>query len=121
MGKTDWDAEEARWAQQIEAVVGRVRAWWTTYPRATFREIAAAVDAELNQVRAQLLGEAAMTSAATRFTEHSVPAAAHGPRRFTGRKRTLREESPCPAHRKAFASVGQCTFGGQGLMSDLVA
>jgi DNA-directed RNA polymerase subunit RPC12/RpoP len=71
MEKTDWEAEEVRWAQQIEAVVGRVRAWRTAHPRATFREIAAAVDAELNPVRAQLLGEAATTSPAARFTEVS--------------------------------------------------
>ena len=71
MRKTDWDADEAGWAQQIEAVVGRVRTWRTAHPRATFREIAAAVDAELNQVRAQLLSEAATTSPAARFTELS--------------------------------------------------
>jgi ribosomal protein L34E len=69
MGKSDWEAEEARWAKQIEAVVGKVRAWRAAHPRATFREIAAAVDAELNGVRAQLLAETATASVAARFTE----------------------------------------------------
>ncbi len=52
MGKSDWDVEEARWAQQIEAVVGKVRAWRAAHPRATFREITEAIDAELNPLRA---------------------------------------------------------------------
>ena len=69
MGKTEWEAEEARWAKQIEAVVGGVRAWRAAHPRATFREIAEAIDAELNPLRAQMLAEAAATSPAARFTE----------------------------------------------------
>jgi DNA-directed RNA polymerase subunit RPC12/RpoP len=69
MGKVDWEAEEVRWAKQIEAVVSGVRAWRAAHPRATFREIAAAVDAELNGLRAQMLAEAASSSPAARFTE----------------------------------------------------
>jgi hypothetical protein len=69
MSKADWEAAEARWAEQIEAVVGGVRAWRAAHPRATFREIAAAVDGELNGVRAQLLAEAAEVSPVARFTE----------------------------------------------------
>ena len=69
MGRPDWDAEEARWAEQIEAVVGKVRAWRAAHPRATFREITEAVDAELNRVRAQMVSEAAASSPAARFTE----------------------------------------------------
>ena len=69
MGKPDWDAEEARWAKQIEAVVGGMRAWRAAHPRATFREIAAAIDAELNPLRAQLLAETAAASPQARFTE----------------------------------------------------
>lgn len=69
MGKPDWEAEEARWAKQIEAVVGGVRAWRAAHPRATFREIAAAVDAGLNGLRAQMLAEAAASSPSARFAE----------------------------------------------------
>ena len=69
MGKSDWEAEEARWAKQIEAVVSGVRAWRAAHPRATFREIADAVDAELNGLRAQMLAEAVSSSPAARFTE----------------------------------------------------
>jgi ribosomal protein L34E len=72
MGRTDWDAEEARWAEQIEAVVGKVRAWRAGHPRATFREITEAIDAELNRVRAQLVAEAAAGSPVARFTEQPV-------------------------------------------------
>lgn len=72
MGRTDWDAEEARWAGQIEAVVGGVRAWRAAHPRATFREIAEAVEAELGPLRAQLLAETAASSPAARFTAASA-------------------------------------------------
>src|SRR5829696_3823307 len=69
MGRTDWDAEEARWAEQIEAVVGGMRAWRAAHPRATFREVAEAVDAELNPLRARMLAEVAGASPVARFTE----------------------------------------------------
>jgi hypothetical protein len=59
MGRTNGDAEEARWAQQIAAVVGGVRGWRTAHPRATLREIAAAIEAELSPPRVHRLAEAA--------------------------------------------------------------
>lgn len=68
MGKQDWGEEEARWAKQIEAVVGGIRAWRAGHPHATFREIAAAIDAELNPLRAQMLAETASASPLARFT-----------------------------------------------------
>src|SRR4051812_11553434 len=71
MGRTDWDAEEARWAKQIEAVGGGMRGWRAAHPRGTFREIAEAVDAELDPLRAQLLAAAATASPAARFAEES--------------------------------------------------
>ena len=71
MGKPDWEAEAARWSHQIEQVVGGVRAWRAAHPRATFREIAEAIDAELSPLRAQMLAETAATSPAARFTEES--------------------------------------------------
>lgn len=69
MGKAKWDEEEARWAKQIEAVVGGMRGWRAAHPRATFREIAEALDAELDPLRAQMLADAATASPAARFTE----------------------------------------------------
>jgi predicted RNA-binding Zn-ribbon protein involved in translation (DUF1610 family) len=71
MGRTDWEAEEARWAQRIGAVAGRMRGWRAAHPRATFREIADAVDAELDPLRARLLADAATASPAARFTEEA--------------------------------------------------
>jgi hypothetical protein len=72
MSKTDWDAEEARWAKQIEAVVGGLRGWRAAHPRATFREIAEALDAELDPLRAQMLADAATASPSARFTEEEA-------------------------------------------------
>ena len=72
MGRMGWATEEARWAEQIEAVVGKVGAWRAAHPRATFREITEAIDAELNRVRAQMVAEAAAGSPVARFTEQPV-------------------------------------------------
>jgi hypothetical protein len=69
MGRTDREAEGARWAKQLEAVVSGMRRWREAHPRATFREIAEALDAELDPLRAQMLADAAMASPAARFTE----------------------------------------------------
>lgn len=69
MSKTDWDAETARWAKEIEGVVGGMRAWRAAHPRATFRELTDAIDGELDPLRAKLLADAAMASPAARFTE----------------------------------------------------
>lgn len=93
MGKTDWEAEEARWGKQIEAVVSGVRAWRAAHPRATFREIADAIDAELDPLRAQMLAETAATSPAARFTagsEEERPRCARCGGKMIGRGRRRR-------------------------------
>lgn len=69
MGRPEWEVEESRWAKQSEGVVGKVRAWRAAHPRATFREITEAIDAEVNPLRAQMVAEAAGGSPAARFTE----------------------------------------------------
>ena len=93
MGQTDWDAAAARWAPQIEAVVSGMRAWRAAHPRATFREISEAVDAELNRLRAELLADAAAASPVARFTElpaEERPGCARGGGKLVGRGRRRR-------------------------------
>jgi predicted RNA-binding Zn-ribbon protein involved in translation (DUF1610 family) len=118
MAKTDWAAEEARWAKQIEAVVGGMRAWRVEHPRATFREIAEAVDGELDPLRAQLLADAATASPAARFTEdgETRPTCQHcgGPVIGRGRRRRrlmTRGDATIELER----AYGTCTTCGRGV------
>lgn len=118
MSKTDWGAEEARWAKQIEAVVGGLRGWRAAHPRATFREIAEALDAELDPLRAQMLADAATASPAARFTEGEAerPSCPHCGGRVIGRGRrrrslTTRGDATVELERE----YGSCTTCGSGV------
>jgi hypothetical protein len=94
MGRTDWDAEAERWAEQIEAVVGGMRAWRAAHPRATFRQIAEAVDAELGPLRARMLAEVAAAGPAARLSEQpreGRPRCARCGGELVGRGRRRRE------------------------------
>ena len=117
MGKTDWGAEEARWAKQIEAVVGGMRAWRATHPRATFREIADALDAELDPLRAQMLAAAATASPAARFTDEEAerPTCGQCGGRVIGRGRrrrslTTRGDASVEVERE-YGTCGSCGRG----------
>ncbi len=80
---------EARWRALSDEVMSGMRAWRTAHPRATFAEIEAAVEEQLNRLRAQLLQDVALASAATAWPE----AAGAGP--------------PCPDCGTPLASRGQ--------------
>jgi len=56
------DGVEERWRGLLEEVVGGLREWRAEHPRATFREIEAALDARLDRARATMLEEAAEAS-----------------------------------------------------------
>lgn len=71
-----WTAEvEADWRELSEAVIVGMKEWRVQHPRATLREIEAALDERLSWVRARMLQDAALASAATDLT-----AAPAGPR-----------------------------------------
>lgn len=53
-----------RWQELIEEVVTGLRDWRSAHPRASFAEIEAAVEERLNRLRARLVEEAALASAA---------------------------------------------------------
>ena len=58
------DAWESRWRVLSDEVLTGLRDWRTAHPRATFAEIEAAVEERLRRLRAQLLQDVALTSAA---------------------------------------------------------
>jgi predicted RNA-binding Zn-ribbon protein involved in translation (DUF1610 family) len=55
---------DGRWAQEAEALLTGVKEWRLAHPRATLTEIEAAVDERLARVRARLIADAALASAA---------------------------------------------------------
>jgi predicted RNA-binding Zn-ribbon protein involved in translation (DUF1610 family) len=69
---------DGRWAQEAEAMLTGVKEWRLAHPRATLAEIEAAVDERLARVRARLVEDAALASAAADLA--ALPPAAR-PRR----------------------------------------
>ncbi len=68
-----WTEEmEARWRELAEEVILGIKEWRLQHPRATFREIEAAVDERLAKARARMLQDAALMSAAAEITAASA-------------------------------------------------
>src|SRR5438309_11049345 len=61
-----WSADvEARWRELSEEVITGMAEWRGQHPRATLKEIEAALDERLAHVRARMLQDTALASAAT--------------------------------------------------------
>jgi RNA polymerase-binding transcription factor DksA len=58
------DDFEARWHEEAEEVISGMKEWRLQHPRATLREIEQALDERLGKMRARLLRDAALASAA---------------------------------------------------------
>lgn len=56
------DDVEARWHQEAELVISGMKEWRLQHPKATFREIEAAVDERLSAMRARLVEDLALAS-----------------------------------------------------------
>jgi NMD protein affecting ribosome stability and mRNA decay len=61
-----------RWAGEAESVWTGMADWRVAHPKATFSEIEAALDERLNQVRARVLADLALASAAAELQEASA-------------------------------------------------
>jgi hypothetical protein len=67
-----WSEEmESRWRGLAEEVIIGIKEWRLQHPKATFREIEAAVDERLAKARARILQDAALLSAAAEVTKAS--------------------------------------------------
>lgn len=65
-----WTREvEARWQQLVDEVMTGMKEWRFQHPRATFQEIEAALDERLAKVRARMLQDIALASAAAKVGE----------------------------------------------------
>ncbi len=61
----EWNQElEARWQQLADEVMTGMKEWRLQHPKATFKEIETALDERLAKVRARMLQDIALASAA---------------------------------------------------------
>jgi len=58
------DEVEAQWQREAEAVLSGMKEWRLAQPRASWRELAAALDERLDRLRARLLQDLALASRA---------------------------------------------------------
>lgn len=115
-----WPAEiDRRWDQLAHEVFTGLREWRVAHPRATLREIEAALDARLATVRARMLQDVALVSAATDVstappaTRPTCPACGHvlAARRQEVRMLTTQGDQPITLTR----SRAVCPACGTGL------
>lgn len=109
----DRQAMRQRWAQLAEEAFMGVADWRGQHPTATFREIEAAVDERLAAVRARMLEDTALASAATAVSGCRCPACDQ-PLKQGGRHR----RSLLTTHNQQVTlerSYGQCPACGAGL------
>lgn len=115
-----WSADvEARWRELSEEVITGMAEWRGQHPRATLREIEAALDERLARVRARMLQDTALASAATDVSQlpeeerPRCPECGHALEARGQEERTLRTtyERPVTLRR----SYAQCPACGAGL------
>ena len=59
-----WDDRERRWGQEAQTILTGLTEWRRQHPRATFRDLEVAVEAQLSRLRARLLEDLALASRA---------------------------------------------------------
>lgn len=65
------EATESRWHQEADLVMSGMMEWRTQHPRASLQEIEQALDERLAKMRARMVQDLALRSAAARMTEAS--------------------------------------------------
>jgi hypothetical protein len=108
------EARQAGLQQEFQEVFLGLRAWRERHPQASFAAIEAEVDAQLSQLRAQLLADLALASAATEVTGPTglVCPGCGGTLRDEGpRERTVVTVGHAPVTlRRDYATSTQCGY-----------
>lgn len=109
----DRERMAGRWAELAEEAFTGMAEWRTQHPTATFREIEAAVDERLATVRARMLQDAALASAATELVGSACPGCGQPLHNGGTRRRTLltNYNKEVDLHRR----YGVCSSCGEGL------
>lgn len=102
-----------RWLADAAARFAALDTWRQEHPTATWAEIEAAIDAQLGPLRAQMVGETAMASAAADLSEPRVcPQCGQRLHAAGRRKRRLRSEQDEPiALERTYARCPACGTG----------
>jgi ribosomal protein S27AE len=103
-----------RWLAEAAERFAALDAWRQDHPRATWTEIEAALDAQLGPLRAQLLGDTAMASAATdlRGERPRCPRCGERLEAAGSRRRRLRGEGGRPIDvERTYARCPACGHG----------
>ena len=103
-----------RWLAQSAERFAALEAWRQAHPKATWAEIEAAVDAQLAPLRAQLLGDTAMASAASDLRGERPVCPECGERLTAAgtRRRRLQAEQEAPiALERTYARCPACGAG----------
>ena len=112
-----WGLEhEARWQKLSEEVLTGLRDWRAAHPRAPFAEIEAVVDERLNGMRARMLEDLALASAAAEAAAEppgACPAGGQALQRRGLQTRTLTVQGDQPVRLRRSYAV--CPAGGTGL------
>ena len=101
------------WAQLAEEAFAGMAEWRAQHPKATFREIEAAVDERLAAVRARMLEDAALASAATELASSDCPQCGHKLGNGGVQRRTLLTNHN--HHVQLSRRYGVCPACGEGL------
>lgn len=114
-----WSTEmEARWRELSEEVFTGMAEWRVQHPRATFSAIEAALDERLATVRARMLQDVALASAAANLTSTGAaerprcPECGHVLEAHGQEERTLRTTYERPVTlRRSYARCPACGVG----------
>jgi ribosomal protein S27AE len=114
-----WSADvEARWRELSEDVITGMAEWRGQHPRATLREIETALDERLARVRARMLQDTALASAATDVSQlpeeerPRCPECGHTLEARGPEERTVRTTYDRPVTlRRSYASCPACGAG----------
>ena len=66
------EATESQWQQEAELVMSGIMEWRIQHPRASLQEIEQALDERLAKLRARMVQDLALKSAAARMTDHET-------------------------------------------------
>ena len=109
---------EARWRELAEEVFAGLTEWRAQHPKASLREIEAALDERLSRVRARLLEDVALASAAADLTAAGEGERPACPRCGRGLEARGRHERTLTTHhdrtitlRRSYAECPTCAAG----------
>lgn len=92
---------QRNWQALSEEVLSGMKEWRLAHPKATFREIEQAVEQRVNRLKARMLQDASLASAAKDWRDAPERGTAHVPSMPNGSASTRSASTPRASHRRA--------------------